>query len=344
MSQFREVVCWLALSTSSELAEAVRAGDRRALARSITLVESTRADHRAQAAALLDTLMPATGDATRVGITGTPGAGKSTFVEELGTQLTGSGHRVAVLAVDPSSRRSGGSILGDKTRMERLARDPQAFIRPSPSGGALGGVARRTREAMLACAAAGFDVIVVETVGVGQSETAVSEMTDFFILLVQPGGGDELQGIKKGIMEIADLVLVTKSDGDLAAAAKRAVADYRHALRLVRPERSGWTPTAEACSAATGAGIAEAWGIVERFRRKTGEKALVRRRAEQAVSHLWREVNELLRSRIARRPRLARAAAELERRVVAGDLAPGQAARRLVEEAFPEASDREPGA
>jgi LAO/AO transport system kinase len=326
------------------LAAAVLRGDRRALARAITLVESTREDDRERAEALLERLTPKAGRSIRIGISGAPGVGKSTLIEALGLHLLNSGHRVAVLAVDPSSIRSGGSILGDKTRMAELARADGAFIRPSPAGGTLGGVARRTREAIPLCEAAGFDVILVETVGVGQSETAVSEMTDFFILLVQPGGGDELQGIKKGIMEIADLVLVTKSDGDLAAAAKRAVADYRHALRLVRPERSGWTPTAEACSAATGAGIAEAWGIVERFRRKTGEKALGRRRAEQAVSHLWREVNELLRSRIARRPRLARAAAELERRVVAGDLAPGQAARRLVEEAFPEASDREPGA
>jgi LAO/AO transport system kinase len=326
------------------LASAVLRGDRRALARAITLVESTREDDRERAEALLERLTPKAGRSIRIGISGAPGVGKSTLIEALGLHLLNSGHRVAVLAVDPSSIRSGGSILGDKTRMAELARADGAFIRPSPAGGTLGGVARRTREAIPLCEAAGFDVILVETVGVGQSETAVSEMTDFFILLVQPGGGDELQGIKKGIMEIADLVLVTKSDGDLAAAAKRAVADYRHALRLVRPERSGWTPTAEACSATTGTGIAEAWGIVERFRRKTGEKALGRRRAEQAVSHLWREVNELLRSRIARRPRLARAAAELERRVVAGDLAPGQAAHRLVEEAFPEASDREPGA
>jgi len=326
------------------LASAVFRGDRRALARAITLVESTREDDRERAEALLERLTPQAGRSIRIGISGAPGVGKSTLIEALGLHLLGSGHKVAVLAVDPSSIRSGGSILGDKTRMAELARADGAFIRPSPAGGTLGGVARRTREAIPLCEAAGFDVILVETVGVGQSETAVSEMTDFFILLVQPGGGDELQGIKKGIMEIADLVLVTKADGDLAAAARRAVADYRHALRLVRPERSGWTPTAEACSAATGAGIAEAWGIVERFRRKTGEKALGRRRAEQAVSHLWREVNELLRSRIARRPRLARAAAELERRVVAGELAPGQAARRLVEEAFPEASDREPGA
>ena len=326
------------------LTSAVLRGDRRALARAITLVESTREDDRERAEALLERLTPKAGRSIRIGISGAPGVGKSTLIEALGLHLVRSGHKVAVLAVDPSSIRSGGSILGDKTRMAELARADGAFIRPSPAGGTLGGVARRTRDAIPLCEAAGFDVVLVETVGVGQSETTVAEMTDFFILLVQPGGGDELQGIKKGIMEIADLVLVTKADGDLAAAAKRAVADYRHALRLVRPERSGWTPTAEACSAATGAGIAEAWALVERFRRKTGGKALDRRRADQAVSHLWREVNELLRSRIARRPRLARASSELERRVVAGELSPGQAARRLVEEAFPTAADREPGA
>ena len=214
-------------------AEAVRAGDRRALARAITLVESERADHRAEAVALVDELLASTGGAVRVGITGQPGAGKSTFIEALGVHLVDAGHRVAVLAVDPSSTRSGGSILGDKTRMEELSRREEAYIRPSPSGRTVGGVARRTREALLLCEAAGFDVVIVETVGSGQSDVAVAELVDVFVLLVPPAGGDELQGIKRGIMELADVVVVTKADGDLVPAANRTAADHRHAVHLL---------------------------------------------------------------------------------------------------------------
>jgi GTPase len=278
-----------------ELAERLRAGDRRALARSITLVESTLPDRRAEAAALLDAVLPATGGAVRVGVSGTPGAGKSTFIDELGTHLTGAGHRVAVLAVDPSSRRSGGSIMGDKTRMERLARDPAAFIRPSPSGGTLGGVARRTREAALVCEAAGFDVIVIETVGVGQSETAVADMVDCFVLVAAPGGGDELQGIKRGIMELADLVVVNKADGDLLPAANRAVADYRHAVHLLRPKHPGWSPPVVPVSALMGTGVDDAWAEVERLSahlRRSG--ALDTLRSEQAVAWMWDEIRERL--------------------------------------------------
>ena len=222
------------MTRDGDLADAVRAGDRRALARAITLVESTRRDHRADAVALLDAILPATGTATRVGISGAPGAGKSTFIEALGLHLVDAGHRVAVLAVDPSSARSGGSILGDKTRMEQLSRRPEAFIRPSPSGGTLGGVARRTREALLVCEAAGFDVVLVETVGVGQSEVAVAGMVDLFVLLLAPGAGDELQGVKRGIVELADLIVVNKADGDLLDPARHTAADYAHALHLVR--------------------------------------------------------------------------------------------------------------
>ena len=218
------------------------AGDRRALARAITLIESRRPEHQEQAEQLLGRLLPATGKAVRLGISGTPGAGKSTFIEALGAHLIEQGHQVAVLAVDPSSRRSGGSILGDKTRMQRLAQAPEAFIRPSPAGGTLGGVTRRTREAALACEAAGFDVVVIETVGVGQSESAVADMVDSFLLLLAPGGGDELQGIKRGIVELADLVVINKADGELLAAALRAQADYRAALQLLRPRPSAWTP------------------------------------------------------------------------------------------------------
>ena len=309
----------------------MRAGDRRALARSITLVESTRADHRAEAAALLDSLMPATGDAVRVGITGTPGAGKSTFVEELGTQLTGAGHRVAVLAVDPTSRRSGGSILGDKTRMERLARDPQAFIRPSPSGGALGGVARRTREAGLLCEAAGFDVVVVETVGVGQSEIAVADMVDCFVLLAAPGGGDELQGIKRGIMELADVVVVNKADGDLLPAAKRAVADYQHALHLLRPKHEGWEVPVIAASALEGKGIDESWDAIERCTahlRTTGARPALR--SAQAVAWMWDEIRETILASFRQDPDVAAKLPDVEQAVRDGRLSPASAARALL--------------
>lgn len=278
-----------------ELAAKLRSGDRRALARAITLVESTRADHRAQAAEVLDTVLPATGTAIRVGISGTPGAGKSTFIEALGTLLTGQGHRVAVLAVDPSSTVTGGSILGDKTRMELLARDPNAYIRPSPTAGHLGGVARRTREASLLCEAAGFDVVLIETVGVGQSETAVSEMVDCFVVLVAPGGGDELQGIKRGILELADVILVNKADGDLRPAAERALADHRSVLQLLRPKHEGWTVPVLAVSALEHRGIDDAWREMERLHallRDSGR--LDSRRADQAVAWMWREVRESL--------------------------------------------------
>src|SRR5689334_4752463 len=242
-----------AMPPQSELARAVRAGDRRALARAITLVESTRADHRADAVALLDAILPATGASTRVGISGAPGAGKSTFIEALGMNLVDAGHRVAVLAVDPSSRRSGGSILGDKTRMEMLSRRSEAFIRPSPSGGTLGGVARRTREALLLCEAAGHDVVLVETVGVGQSEVAVAGMVDVFVLLLAPGAGDDLQGVKRGIVELADVVVVNKSDGDLADLARHTAGDYAHALHLVGPAQ------VLLASARESMGIVEVW-------------------------------------------------------------------------------------
>ncbi len=223
------------------LADAIASGDRRALAKGITLIESAKPAHAAAAEALVAALLRRARPSIRIGLSGTPGAGKSTFIEAFGLLLTARGHRVAVLAVDPSSRVSGGSILGDKTRMDRLSRDPNAFIRPSPSGGTLGGVARRTREAIVAVEAAGFDVVIVETVGVGQSETAVADMTDLFVLVHAPGGGDELQGVKRGIMELADLVVVNKADGDLAPAAARAASDLQAALHLMRPKHAAWT-------------------------------------------------------------------------------------------------------
>ncbi len=313
------------------LAERVLAGDRQALARAITLIESTRPDHRSQAEELLERLLPHTGQSIRVGISGVPGVGKSTFTEAFGLHVIGKGHRVAVLAVDPSSRRGGGSILADKTRMVELARSSDAFIRPSPSGGTLGGVARRTREAMLACEAAGFDVVLVETVGVGQSETAVADMTDMFLLLLQPGGGDELQGLKKGIMEIADLLLVNKADGDLEAAARRTAADYEAALRMLRPASANWRPLVRQCSALTGTGIPEVWETVESHRETLEARGeIAARRESQARAWMWNEVHESLAAALRASPRVKAGIGELEAAVAAGEVTPTAAAQRVL--------------
>jgi LAO/AO transport system kinase len=315
----------------ADLARRLGTGDRRALARSITLVESTRADLRLEAASLLDAVLPATGGAVRVGISGTPGAGKSTFIDELGTHLTGAGHRVAVLAVDPSSRRSGGSIMGDKTRMERLGRDPAAFIRPSPSGGTLGGVARRTREAALLCEAAGFDVVLIETVGVGQSETVVADMVDCFVLIAAPGGGDELQGIKRGIMELADVIVINKADGDLLPAARRAASDHRQAVHLLRPKHPGWTVPVLLASALRGTGIDEVWQEVERFAAHLrADGGLDRLRAEQSVAWMWTEVQERLVETFRRDERVAKRLADIEAAVRARHVSPTTAAHELL--------------
>lgn len=285
-------------------AEAIRAGDRRALARAITLVESARADHRAKALALLSAL-GRDRQALRIGLSGTPGVGKSTFIEAFGKQLTAEGKRVAVLAVDPSSARSGGSILGDKTRMEELSRDPLAFIRPSPSQAQMGGVARRTREAVALCEAAGFDVVLIETVGVGQSETMVAEMCDLFLLLLAPAGGDELQGVKRGIMEMADLILVNKADGDLRPAAMRTCGDYAGALRLLRrrPQDPDGFPKAMMVSAVEHAGMVEAWGEMQAlaaWRRDNGHWSA--RRAAQARHWFEEEVRQGLLAALTREP------------------------------------------
>ena len=313
------------------LAGGVLGGDRRALARAITLVESTRPDHRAAAEALLTQVLPHSGKAVRLGITGVPGVGKSTFIEAFGLYLIGQGHRVAVLAVDPTSRRSRGSILGDKTRMEELSRAPEAFIRPSPAGRTLGGVARRTREAMLVCEAAGFDVVIVETVGVGQSESAVADMVDTFLLLLQPGAGDELQGFKRGIMELADLVVVNKADGELALAAERAAAEYRGALQFLRPASKSWRPEVLKCSSLKGTGVAEVWEAVGRFRaalEAAGE--LAEKRAGQALDWMWAELGESLLTSLRAHPAIAGQLPGLEAEVRAGRLTPTLAAERLL--------------
>jgi LAO/AO transport system kinase len=315
------------------LVAGVEQGDRRALARAITLVESSRPDHREQADDLIAAVLPRTGTSIRLGISGPPGVGKSTFIESFGLHLTAAGHRVAVLAVDPSSTRSGGSILGDKTRMEQLAREPGAFIRPSPSGGTLGGVARRTREAMLLCEAAGFDVVLVETVGVGQSELAVADMVDLFVLLVSPGGGDELQGIKRGIMELADLVVVTKADGDLAAAARHACSDHRHALQLLRHPHRSIEPQALLVSSTEGTGIDEVWKQVQADHEALSAAGdLERLRARQRRAWLWSEVTDALMERIRNDPRVADLVPVIEADVDAGTLAPVAGARRLLAE------------
>src|SRR6516162_3038177 len=309
--------------TAEKLIAALRQGDRRALARAITLIESTRPDHREAAERLVDSLLRQTGAAVRIGISGPPGAGKSTFIERFGLEGIGLGRRIAVLAVDPSSKRGGGAILGDKTRMSELARSPSAFIRPSSAGERAGGVARRTREAILLCEAAGFDVVIVETVGVGQAETAVAAMTDMFVLILAPAAGDELQGIKRGIVELADLVLVNKADGELAEEAQRTAADYASALRLLRPALPEWQVPVRAVSALVGTGIGAVWDDVARFR-ATLEAAGIWswRRREQARAALWSEIDEGLVESFRAEPAIARRLDAVERQVMEGEQTP----------------------
>ena len=281
--------------TVDDYARGILRGERSILARAITLVESNRNEHLQMAQTLLQQLLPNTGRALRVGITGVPGAGKSTFIETLGCRLCRMGHRIAVLAVDPSSTVTRGSILGDKTRMEQLSREPAAFIRPSPSGGTLGGVARKSRETMLLCEAAGYDVILVETVGVGQSEVTVRSMVDFFLLLALTGAGDELQGMKKGIMELADMVAINKADGDNRLKAQTVRADFERMLHYLRPATEGWQTLAVTCSASTGAGIGELWSVAEQFFAKVRVSgALEQRRRIQALAWMRALVEEHL--------------------------------------------------
>src|SRR5215468_527691 len=273
---------------SHELVRGIHSGDRATLARAITLIESKRTDHRKTAHYLVQELLPQTGKAVRLGITGAPGAGKSTTIDVLGTYLTGKGHKVAVLAVDPSSTRTGGSILGDKTRMAQLSADPNAFVRPSPSSGTLGGVAAKTRESMLICEAAGYDVVLVETIGTGQSETMVADMTDFFLVLMLPGAGDELQGLKKGVVEIADMIAINKADGDNLKRAKAAAAEYRAALHILNPRSPSWSPPVVTYSALTGDGVAGLWAsVLDHRKRMTAAGEFDARRREQQVKWMW---------------------------------------------------------
>ncbi|MFG2141206.1 methylmalonyl Co-A mutase-associated GTPase MeaB [Streptomyces sp. NPDC048650] len=313
-------------------AEGVRAGSRAWIARAVTLVESTRPDHRAAAQRLLIELLPHSGAACRVGISGVPGVGKSTFIDALGMLLTGKGHRVAVLAVDPSSSRTGGSILGDKTRMERLATDPAAFVRPSPTSGTLGGVARATRESIVVMEAAGYDVVLVETVGVGQSETAVANMVDTFLLLTLARTGDQLQGIKKGVLELADLVSVNKADGPHERDARSAARELAGALRLLQPPDAAWTPPVLTCSAREGSGLEEVWERVEQHRTlldSTG--ALAERRRAQQVDWTWSMVRERLIDRLQEHPEVRRLGPTVEDDVREGRITATLAAERLLD-------------
>ncbi len=316
-----------------QLAEELKRGSRRALAKAITLVESTLEEHRAAAERLMDAVADSEQQPTlRVGISGAPGVGKSTFIEALGTRVVGDGHRLAVLAVDPSSRMSGGSILGDKTRMQELSRTDAVFVRPSPAGSSLGGVARRTRESVQLCEAAGYDVVFVETVGVGQSEVAVAEMTDLFVLLLSPAGGDDLQGIKRGIMELTDIAVVNKADGELVAAAGRAAADLRNALRMMRPRSAGWTPRVLSCSALEQRGMDEVWHQIDAFRTHAERSGLKsNRRSAQSVDWFWHETREMINARLLAEPNVAALAESMQHAVVERRISVSSAARRIVD-------------
>lgn len=317
---------------SSYYRDGVLACDRRILAKTITLLESSRPDHQALAREVLEALLPHTGCAVRLGITGVPGAGKSTFIESLGRHVTGQGKSLAVLAIDPSSRRSGGSVLADKTRMETLSMNPAAFIRPSPAGTTLGGVARKTRESMLVCEAAGFDVVIVETVGVGQSETAVAGMVDFFLVLMIAGAGDEIQGIKKGLTELADAIAINKADGDNVPAAERARREYLSALHLLRPASAAWSVPVLTCSAITMQGIDEVWQTVLDHRGRlmdTGD--LQEKRRTQSLDWMWSMIEEGLREQFHAHAGVRAALPSVLSNVAHGTLAPGVAARELLE-------------
>src|SRR5215208_1969037 len=314
------------------LARKLRAGDRATLARAITLIESKRADHQQQAHRLVQELLGETGKAVRVGITGSPGVGKSTSIDALGTYLTGKGHKVAVLAVDPSSTRTGGSILGDKTRMARLAIDEHAFVRPSPSSGTLGGVAAMTRETMLLCEAAGFDVVLVETVGIGQSETTVADMTDFFLALMLPGAGDELQGIKKGLVELADMIAINKADGDNIKRADLAAAEYRGALHILTPRSEHWYPPVITYSALTGTGIDVLWQkILDHRTAMNASGEFAGRRRQQQIKWMWSMLEQRMMARLRADPAVRARVKKIEAEVADGRITPAVAAEQIAD-------------
>jgi LAO/AO transport system kinase len=314
------------------LARDLRAGHRAALARAITLIESRRNDHQAAGRELVQALLPETGHAIRVGITGSPGVGKSTTIDALGMFLIEGGHKVAVLAVDPSSARSGGSILGDKTRMARLSASNSAYIRPSPASGTLGGVAAKTREAMLLCEAAGFDVILVETVGIGQSETAVCDMTDFFLALMLPGAGDELQGIKKGLVELADMIAINKADGDNVKRANLAAGEYRGALHILTPRSEHWQVPVKTYSALTGSGVAELWQtILDHRTAMTASGEFAERRRQQQVKWMWSMLEQRLMARLRADAAIRAKVKQTEVLVADGRISPALAAEQIAE-------------
>lgn len=316
----------------TDLVEGVRSADRASLGRAITLIESSLPDHRALAEELLLELLATPGSAHRVGITGVPGVGKSTFIETLGKSLTSKDHRVAVLAIDPTSSRTGGSILGDKTRMASLANDPAAFVRPSPTSGELGGVNRMTRETILLCEAAGFDIVLVETVGVGQSETVVADMVDFFLVLMLAGAGDELQGIKKGILELADMIVVNKADGDNAQRAVTAAREYEIALHLTAPASPHWTPPVLTCAGLTGEGVETLWTHVEQHRHLLGEAGdLDRRREEQRVRWMWSMLDDRLLEALRTHPEIGKLLPKMEAQVRSYATTPVSAVNTLIE-------------
>ncbi len=320
----------LAMSTT-EFVDGIRAGNRTILSKAITMIESALHAHQQKAQEIINACLPHSGKSIRIGITGVPGVGKSTFIEALGLHLTGKDHQVAVLAIDPSSTRSKGSILGDKTRMEQLSVDSRAYIRPSPSAGSLGGVARKTRETIILCEAAGFDVIMVETVGVGQSETTVRSMVDFFLLLMLAGAGDELQGMKRGIMEMADAIIINKADGDNINKARAARIEYKNALHLYPPPESGWIPVVDVCSARTGTGIETTWDYVMDFTEKTKSSGFFEEQRKQQFRQVLTEtIDQALKRDFYNRKDISHALARYEKEVLAGNLSPYTAAAMLL--------------